>query len=726
LRHCPNVHITFTGTGTFIVRLLQSGLIRPHDLARKYRYELHANEIVLLAYYVAAINIEETYHSLQGGNYVPFDGIVLTDTFQMFEDDDELDDMGIFQANNDRVVAQKERDIRVIIGNPPYSKGQTSGNDDNANNAYPTLDGKIRDTYARRSTATNKNNLYDSYIRAIRWASDRIGDSGIVAYVSNGGYIDGNTADGVRLTLIDEFTSVYIFNLRGNTRTTGERARKEGGQIFGSGSRATIAIALFVKNPDRQSPGQLYYYDIGDYLDTKQKLAAIRTFGSASTMLWKMLEPSPEGDWTSKRRSDFAQFIPIGEKDRAKSRETRVFSSYSPGLQTNRDAWAYGYSREAVASNMERMISNFNSEVERWVISGETSESIAQFVNTDSAFVKWTGPLTADVARERRARFDDARIRTSMYRPYSKQNVYFDAQFNHRPGKIADIFPDVDTHNTGIYVTAPGSGHSSSLLMVDSIPDLALWGSGSGQFFPRYTYRVSELDQASLFPDDGTLGVFDELDNKLTAPRSGWQRVDNVTDSVLTDYRQTYGPKVSKDDIFFYVYGLLHSPEYRVEFEDDLSLMLPRIPKSRNFTEFAAAGRELSRLHLNYETVDPYPLTETALANASLRVTKMRYAKNGRADDKSAIIYNDDITLSGIPAEAHQYKLGSRSALDWIVERYQVKTDKASGIVNDPNAWGEEHGDPRYILDLIKRITTVSVETVNIIGRLPPMEVVGA
>lgn len=395
------VHILdpFTGTGTFIVRLLQSGLIKPSDLARKYRYELHANEIVLLAYYVAAINIEETYHSLQGGNYVPFDGMVLTDTFQMFEDDDELDDLGVFKANNDRVVAQKERDIRVVVGNPPYSSGQKSGNDDNANNSYPTLDSHIRDTYAARSTATNKNNLYDSYIRAIRWASDRIGDKGVVAYVSNGGYIDGNTADGLRLSLVDEFTSVYIFNLRGNTRTSGERARREGGKIFGSGSRATIAIAILVKNPMQQTPGNLYYYDIGDYLNTKKKLSKIASFGSLAALPWKQIEPSPQGDWVNQRNDGFAQYAPIGDKDKAKSRALRVFTTYSGGLKTNRDAWVYNSSLESLRANVERMATSYGEDLKKAVHADE--DGVPFVSGTDATRLSWDNPLKAHFDKRR-------------------------------------------------------------------------------------------------------------------------------------------------------------------------------------------------------------------------------------------------------------------------------------------------------------------------------------
>ncbi|MDI6023156.1 DEAD/DEAH box helicase family protein [Leucobacter sp. UT-8R-CII-1-4] len=707
------VHILdpFTGTGTFIVRLLQSGLIKPHDLARKYRYELHANEIVLLAYYVAAINIEETYHSLQGGNYVPFDGIVLTDTFQMFEDDDELDDMGVFKTNNDRVVAQKERDIRVVIGNPPYSKGQTSGNDDNQNNSYPTLDSHIRDSYAARSTATNKNNLYDSYIRAIRWASDRVGDNGIVGYVSNGGYIDGNTADGLRLSLMDEFTSVYVFNLRGNQRTAGEQSRKEGGKVFGSGSRATIAIALLVKNPKQQLPGKLHYYDIGDYLDTAQKLGKISAFGSASVIPWKLIDPTPEGDWINKRNDDFAKFAPIGEKDKAKARETRVFESYGRGLATARDSWVYSFSEKDLSQNVSAMVAFFNGEVDRRALAARRGQAFKR--NVDATQMSWNRADATRLDRGEKLPTGQSTSRTAMYRAFQKQHVVFDRDLNDMVYKLNEAFPSQDTENIGIYYVGAGSAVPFSVLMLDCLPDLHVTGAGSGgQFFPRFSYRPVVVDSRAL-------DIFDEGDSPA------FERIDNITDEILVDYRNAYGVKTSKDDIFFYVYGLLHSREYRADFEADLMKMLPRIPKVKAFKEFVAAGRALSDLHLNYETVEPYALTENVKPNASLRVTKMRYAKDGRKDDKTTIIYNDDITITGIPEEAHEYLLGSRSALDWIVERYQVKTDKASGIINDPNAWGDEHGDPRYILDLIKRITTVSVETVKIVKGLPALEVLG-
>ena len=708
----------FTGTGTFIVRLLQSGLIDPQDLARKYRYELHANEIVLLAYYVAAINIEETYHALRGGNYLPFDGIVLTDTFQMFEDDDELDDMGIFQANNDRVVAQKARDIRVVMGNPPYSAAQKSENDANRNNEYKTLDAHIRETYAARSTATLKYNLYDSYVRAIRWASDRIGNEGIVGFVTNGGYIDDNSSQGIRLSLIDEFTSVYVFNLRGNQRTSGDQSRREGGKIFGSGSRATVAITLLVRNPKLETPGRLHYFDIGDSLTRDQKLEKIRGFGSAARIPWTLVDPSPEGDWINKRSDGFTEFTPLATKDSADSRVARVFATYSHGLATSRDAWIYNSSAAALQSNVSRMVDTYNAELKRWRESQQEGDS-RQFVTRDPKQISWSSDLLRRFQNGSELSTGGESRRVSMYRPFSKQWAYFDDALNARRGKLNSIFPTADSCNMGIYLTSPATQYPSfAAVMVDVVPDLHM--VHTGQFFPRYTYKI--LDPVGVpFPGNQTLDLFDQIEGRLDAAEATrYERVDNITDGILADFQAAYG-SVTKDDVFFYVYGLLHSPDYRAEYVADLRKMLPRIPKVTAFRQFVEAGRALSDLHLDYENVAPFPLVESAREGASLRVAKMRYAKQGRVADKSTIVYNEDIVLSGIPAEAQRYMLGSRSALDWILERYQVKTDKESGIVNDPNAWGAEHGDPRYILDLIKRITTVSLESIRIVDALPTL-----
>jgi len=367
-----NVHVLdpFTGTGTFIVRLLQSGLIKPEDLARKFRHELYANEIVLLAYYIAAVNIEGAYHSLVGGEYAPFEGIVLTDTFQMYEGQGTFNEL-MFPENNQRVNRQKQNDIQVIIGNPPYSSGQTSENDGNKNLKYPQLDDRIRDTYAEYSTATNKNSLYDSYIRAIRWGSDRIKDQGIVCYVTNGSYIDSNAMDGLRKCLTDEFTSIYCFNLRGNQRTSGETSRQEGGKIFGSGSRAGIAIILLIKNPEKTGECQIFYHDIGDYLSQKDKLSIITEFIGIASIPWVQLQPNKNYDWINQRDPSFDAFIFLGDK---KDKTTRtIFDIYFLGVSTNRDHWVYNFSQDQVSANMSRMINFYNGQVEEYRSLQETS-----------------------------------------------------------------------------------------------------------------------------------------------------------------------------------------------------------------------------------------------------------------------------------------------------------------------------------------------------------------
>lgn len=713
------VHVLdpFTGTGTFITRLLQSGLIEPADLARKYANELHANEILLMAYYIAAINIEAIFHGLQreaaveGGTdpdqvgYKPFEGIVLTDTFQMTENGDTLDE-ALFTGNNDRVIAQNGLDIRVIIGNPPYSVGQSSGNDNNANQKYPTLDESIRSTYAARSTATNKNSLYDSYIRAIRWASNRVHDStegGVVCYVSNGGYIDGNTADGLRKTLTDEFHDVYIYNLRGNARTAGELRRKEKGNVFGEGGRTTIAVMVLVKRPGMVTDCVLHYKDIGDYLDRATKLATLEE-NSLASLDWDAIKPNQYGDWINQRDPNYENYPLIADKKDKTGRT--IFSIQSGGLKTNRDAWVYNSSEKTVARSVGSMIDFYNSEVDRWEGAGRP-EPVENFVDTDSTKISWSSTLRTRLRSGRVSHRIESSMREAMYRPFQKAHLYFSSDLNERRYRLNELFPAPDSSNIGFVTVSPGGSGDHACLMVESIPDLHL--IETSQFFARYSYSTPAEDALLATPT----------------------RQDNITDWALNEYRNTYGDDVSKDDIFFYVYGLLHSTDYRTKYVAELKKTLPRIPQVKgreNFDEFVKAGRELSALHIGYETVDPYPLTETATTVAPedeferYAVTKMKYGGKSGAWDKSVIRYNPYIIIEGIPEEAQRYMLGARSGLDWIIERYQVKTDKASGIVNDPNDWGREHDQPRYIIDLIGKITTVSLETLRIVDTLPSLD----
>src|SRR5690554_4642842 len=444
-----NVHIIdpFTGTGTFITRLLQSGIIPADKLPYKFKNEIHANEIVLLAYYIAAINIEATYHGILSGNvtgkededditdvpYVPFEGICLTDTFQMYESEDLVDQL--LEENSERRKRQKSLDIRVIIGNPPYSAGQSSANDNNANVAYPELDERIRTTYADRSVATNKNALYDSYIRAIRWASDRIGEQGVIGFVTNGGFLEANTADGLRKCLAEEFSSIHVFHLRGNQRTSGELSRREGGKIFDSGSRAPIAISILVKNPEATEHGRILFHDIGDYLNRTEKLEMIASYKSlAGIPSWQTIVPDQHGDWLNQRDDSFGEHIVVGSK--GKDAESLVlFDNYSNGVKTQRDAWAYNSSNSSLECNMINMIDFYNAELMRFnaAHSGKDTKArqalVDNFINTDPTKISWTRALKQDFARNKSFGYEQSSLITSLYRPFTKQWMYYNRAF---------------------------------------------------------------------------------------------------------------------------------------------------------------------------------------------------------------------------------------------------------------------------------------------------------
>ena len=722
------VHIIdpFTGTATFITRLLQSGLITPEQLLHKYKIEIHANEIVLLAYYIAAINIEATYHGLVGGDYQPFEGICLTDTFQLYEKEDLVD--ALLAHNSARRKRQKTLDIRVIIGNPPYSAGQSSANDNNQNVAYPNLDQRIADTYAARSEMTSVKNLYDSYIRAIRWASDRIGNSGVIGFVTNAGFLESNSADGLRQCLAEEFSSIYVFHLRGNQRTSGELSRKEGGKIFGSGSRAPIAITLLVKNPDAAQHGQIYFHDIGDYLSREDKLEKISNFASIAGITqvggWQTLTPDQHGDWLNQRDDSFADYIVLGDK---KGDAIRLFENYSLGLGTNRDVWCYNASCQTVANNMRRMITYYNSELDRYSeLTGHADQgrNVQSFIDTDPAKIAWSSSLVSKFERKIYGAFRENATVISIYRPFSKQWLYFDGMFNHRVGQMPRIFPDTAAENRVIMTNSKYSGHGIIVMISDTVPDLHC--NGDSQCFPLYLYEDQVLE------DKNAVKHHADLFTSSTPVNVKKKRRDALTDEGLAHFQAAYpGEAISKEDVFYYVYGLLHSPDYRERYADNLSKELPHIPcvkTAKDFWLFSQAGRDLAELHLNYETVKPYPVKidsgKKPLTDADYRVEKMRYGKSGKDKDLATLIYNDKITLAGIPLEAYEYVVNGKPALDWVVERQCVKTDKDSGIVNDANDWAvETMHNPRYPLELFQRVITVSLETMRIVKALPGLAI---
>lgn len=706
----------FAGTGTFFVRLIQSGLIDAADLPHKFEHEMHANEIVLLAYYIATVNLETAFHA-QTGTYRPFNGMVLTDTFQMTEESDLVDKV-VLPENNAKAEHQLAQPIRVIVGNPPYSAGQDSANDNNQNLAYPTLDARIRDTYAAQSSATLVRNLYDSYIRAIRWASDRIGERGIVAFVTNGSFLEANNMDGLRKCLAGEYSHLYIFNLRGNARTQGEDRRKEAGGIFGEGSRTPVLISIMVKDPAHSGRCELHYHDIGDYLSREEKLEIVEGFGSLSAIDWQRLHPNDSGDWINQRDPAFDAFLELGNKDDPKA--NTVFSIYSLGVSTNRDAWVYNSSRNAVESNMKAMIDYYNSERERYAkaCKGKTKDNwpeIESIVDAEPKRISWTRGLKNDARRNKEHVYDSDTITQSMYRPYSKQWLYFNRSFNEMVLLQQRLFPSPKHKNVVISATGIGASKSFSAVVTDCVPNLHL--HDTGQCFPLYWY---EKHDDSAKPQDEMFAA------AATPDADGYIRRDAITDWALEQFRQHYrDPSIGKDDIFCYVYGILHSPEYKQRFASDLKKMLPRIPFAQDFRAFCDAGRKLGDWHLNYETAEPFPLTEESkrlvMEDGDYRVSKMTFGKKEGKPDKSVIAYNAHLTLRDIPLEAYEYVVNGKPAIEWIMERYQVSVDKASGIRNDPNDWCTEHKNPRYIVDLIKRIVRVSVESARIVKQLPPL-----
>ena len=567
--------------------------------------------------------------------------------------------------------------------------------------------------------------LYDPYVKAIRLASDRIQGSengGIVAFVTNGGFIESNAFDGFRKAVAGEFHAVYCYNLRGDQRTAGEKSRQEAGKIFGAGSRAGVAILLLVKKPGKSPGATIYYRDIGDYLTREDKLRILGSSRLDSTD-WQVITPNAAGDWINQRSEAFpAMRLLAADHDATEINGlSPIFNQRTLGLVTSRDAWCFNASEQKLRENIARSVYFYNEQVESFQDTNpagtlaERTAAAKAFINGDSPHFHWDAKNYRDLVNGETYAVNDAGFTIASYRPFFKQCLYFDSRLNNSIRDFPQIFPDRDADNLGIYITGPGSSVPFTVLMTDCIADSGLTsGNGSSPYISRYRYVPAQQLTRPPDPDNPEL-----------------ERVSNINPAALGQFREHYQDAgISEDDLFYYAYGVLHSPQWRQKFADDLSKAAARIPMAAtadDFRAFAAAGRELADLHINYETVEPYPLMESygpgwnPDAPNAYRVEKMAYAGLARSPDKTSIICNARITLSGIPAEAHEYRLGSRSALDWLIERYRITTDAKSGITNDPNHWAAEHGNPRYIIDLVKRVTAVSVRTAQIVRNLPYM-----
>ena len=684
----PDVHIIdpFVGTGNFIVRTMHE--IRKTALTEKYTTELHCNEVMLLPYYIASMNIEHEFYEATG-HYQSFGGICLVDTFELIEQDKPY--LPYFtEENAERVQKQMETPMFVIIGNPPYNVGQVNENDNNKNRRYPTTDARVKNTYAKDSKATLKNKLSDPYVKAIRWASDRIGKEGVVAFVTNNSFISDVAFDGMREHLANDFDAIYILDLSGNVR---KNPKLSGTTHNVFGIQVGVSINFFIRRRDNASAHtEIFYARVDEFWRKEDKYRYLDSKKHYQNIEWEPITPDRRYTWlTEGLHAEFETFIPMGTREakRASGEAVEViFQTYSNGVKTNRDAWAYNFNRNALAENMSEMIHTYNAEVDRWKRRVNRDENVDDFVVSNEVKIKWSGDLKLKLKSGTTTDFSQEKVRVSLYRPFTKSSLYFDRVMNNRVYVFPSIFPTPETEqgNRVICVSGLGSNKPFHTLMAKMIP--CLDSLEKTQCFPFYTY--------------------DE---------DGRNRRENITDWALVQFRAHYrDDNITKWDVFHYVYALLHHPHYRERYQANLKRDLPRLPYAPDFWGFAKAGERLGEIHVGYEEVEEYQLAFIERPDMPLdwRVEKMRLSK-----DKAQIKYNGFLTLDGIPSKAFDYRLGNRSALEWVIDQYRVKTDKRSGIVNDPN----RADDSEYIVSLIGKVIAVSLKTVEIVEELPDLGV---
>ena len=710
------IHIIdpFTGTGTFITRLLQSGLITNDEIEHKFKNEIHANEIVLLAYYIAAVNIESVYNQEKASNYNTFKGICYTDTFALYEHDDWVSKE--IKENSERCMRQKELDIKVIIGNPPYSTGQKNENDNNKNISYPVLDESIRQNYAIPSRARRKGSLYDSYIRAIHWASKKIGEKGgIVGFVTGNGWISKAFADAMREFEERHCSTIYLINLRGDVRKTQlNQNSTEGQNIFGQANMTGTSIVFLVKNPNKSNRGQVYYYDIGDNLTAEKKLERLDETKSIEGLIagdkFERIFADKHGDWLNKRKEYSESFLRIGYKE--KENFDRVFSNYTQGIKSNRNPWCINASKKKVEKNIKDLISVYQADLVRYQELSPV-ENLESVLTLDKTKIQWTRGLKNDLKKANQIDFKHGDMRIIQVAPFTKQWLYCSSELNEEDYQNYRFFPQPDSRNRSIVLSGPHARIGFSTYMTETIFEYSLIESGQG--FPLQI--LNPIGRRGEYLDNT-----DQLSNV----------VENITNISLSHFRNKYScNEIDHECLFYYIYGILHSEDYRTNFENNLNRELPRIPPVstlEDFWKFVEAGRNLAELHVNYENV---PLYSVKFKNGSIdvpidvdpksyfQVDNMKYGR-----DETEIIYNNNITISGIPSEAYEYEINGKSAIWWVINMQRKKHDKNSNIENNPNDFANETmNDSAYPLKLLLRAITVSLETMNIVRKLPPLNI---
>ncbi|GAA7823285.1 hypothetical protein JP0183_08000 [Helicobacter pylori] len=688
----------FTGTGSFIARLLskENELISDEALKEKFLNHCFAFDIVLLAYYIALINITQAAQN-RDGSLKNFKNIALTDSLDFYE---EKNDKGAFKFFEDLKENKEIKDtiekqnIRVIIGNPPYSAGAKSQNDNNQNLSHKKLEKKVYEKYGKNSTAQNVGaTTRDTLIQSIYMASDLLKDRGVLGFVVNGGFIDSKSADGFRKCVVQEFAHLYVLNLRGNARTSGEERKKEGDGIFDSGSRATIAIIFFVKDASVKN-STIHYYDIGDYLKREEKLNRLSNFTNLDAIPFETITPNNKGDWINQREDGFEKLIPL-KRDK-KRQNPSVFDINSGGVASGRDPWVYNFSPDALMQNVQKCMDTYNADLKRFnahfreafksrakgVKSADLYKQLNdQEITTDKTKIAWTDGLKNHLIKNKNLQESHKdRIRLALYRPFNKQWLYWDKDWISRQCQLPKIFPDKDAQNVVIN-TGVGNGKNFSALVSDCISscDLIL----HNQAYPLYYY--------------------DDLGNRHYA----------ISGYALNLFRKHYEDNsIAEEEIFYYIYAILHHKGYLEKYKNSLTKEDPRIALSEDFKELSILGKELAKLHLNYESGEMHASVEyQTLMNAE---EKGYYDVETMTKKGDRLNYNNHIAITKIPKKAFEYVVNGKSAIDWVIERYKKTTDKDSLIENNPN----DYKGGKYVFELLCRVIKLSEKSMDLIEKI--------
>ncbi len=668
-----------TGTGNFIVNLLRR--VPKRDLARMYREQVFANEVMLMPYYIATLNIEHAHFELTG-EYAAFNGLCFVDTLELAEATQTS--MSFMNAENAlRVERQKGTPITVIIGNPPYNVGQINENDNNRNRRYETIDRRVRETYVRGTAATLSAKVYDAYVKFWRWATDRLGGRpGVVCFITNNGFLFGNSFDGFRKHLAEDYTTLYHLDIGGDARRDG------GGNVFGI--KVGVGITIAVSNPTVAERRVLYATIPHDW-SKENKLSWLAETGSCSRISWGTLPRDGTGGWSPfASDASWASFIPliVSEEVETAGQVTKkgIFLAQSLGVSTNRDDVVYDFDRTTLVTRVTEFSKAFNAEVDRLRREMRAVKSVDDFVDYD--LLKWSSTLKRHLLRGRYVEVQPQLIRSALYRPFTKKLLYYASIFVDRPGRFSEFLRGNATEDRNLILLVPGKGNRKEFGCFISSEIVSLdFSFEKVQCLPLIAFGHRQTDQ-----------------------------LENITDWALDLFRDRFRSKgISKRDIFHYIYGILHHPGYRSRFVENLGLELPRIPLVTTLDDFRAfqkAGKKLVNLHLDYEKAKPWPVkwVETPGVPISYRVEQMRLSK-----DKTSIKVNDSLTLTGVPSNALDYRLGNRSALGWVMDQYRITRDAGGEIVSDPN----RTDDPEYILRLVGQVIRVSVETMKIIKDLP-------